>query len=272
MKSNHLLIAVCSSLASACAAGVVPTGLGPDGPSSTSTSTSGSSGSPLGPGGGSAASSSSGGGAGSTAASSSSGLGAAGSSTSASSSSSGGAGGASSVGLPLTVSAVFVPSGYMGDGATVGSVEMLPLKPTDPQDCGGDRSPSALGTCYTVTYEPVASGLGWAGVYWQYPANNWGAMSGLDIPAGATKVSVWAKGAAGGEILTLVAGGIDTSGMAHEDTFKADTTAVLTTSWAQYTIALPATYGPVLGGLAWSTSAPAGGGSVGFSLDSIEWQ
>jgi hypothetical protein len=244
MSSNQLIVAVCVSLVAACTASTS----GPGSGDSESTGSASTGSSATGPG----ASSSSGGVGGSPAST--------------------GAGGTVSVTLPLTISTVFAASGYMGDGATVSSVEMLPLKPTDPQDCGGDRSPAALGTCYTVTYKPVASGLGWAGVYWQYPANNWGAMSGLAIPAGATKVSVWAKGAAGGETLTLVAGGIQTSGMAHEDTFKANTTAVLTTSWAEYTIALPTTYGPVLGGFAWSVSAPMGGASVQFSIDSIQWE
>jgi hypothetical protein len=176
-----------------------------------------------------------------------------------------------SVTLPLTLSGVFAPSGYMGDGETAGSVNMLPLTATDSQTCNGDRSPTALGICYTVEYTPVAMGAGWAGVYWQYPSNNWGAMPGLDIPAGATKVSVWAKGGAGGEVLTLVAGGIQSGGMTYQDTFKADTMATLTTSWAQYTITLPSSYGPVLGGFAWSVGAPSGGASVSFSIDSIEW-
>ncbi len=235
MSSKHFVVGVCLSLAAACTAGTSGPGSGD----------------------------SEGAGAGTT-----SGPGA----TAGAGGTTSGAGGSIAVTLPLTLSTVFTASGYMGDGATVGSVAMMPLKSTDPQDCGGDRSPAALGICYTVTYTPVPAGMGWGGVYWQYPANNWGAQAGLDIPAGATKVSVWAKGAAGGETLTLVAGGIQTSTMAHQDTFKADTTATLTTSWAQYTIMLPATYGPVLGGFAWSASAPDGGAAVQFSLDSLEWE
>jgi hypothetical protein len=247
MKSNRLLVLACVTLISGCAAGVSgpDTPGGSDGTGATAGTTSSTTGSP-----GSGA----------------------GGSESTSSSSAGTGAGSPAAGLPLTVSTTFVPSGYMGDGATANSVVMLPLAPTDPQDCGGDRSPPALGVCYTVTYVPVPSGDGWAGIYWQYPANNWGAMSGLAIPSGATQVTVWAKGAAGGEILTLVAGGIQTSTMAHEDTFKADTVATLTTSWAEYTIMLPSTYGPVLGGFAWSMTAPMGGASAGFSIDSIEWQ
>jgi hypothetical protein len=250
MNSKQLLIAACVSMASACAAGVS----GPDGNGGSSAGLGATTGAGASPG-----------------TSSSSGAGASSSSGATTATSTGTGGSATSATLPLTVSSVFVPSGYMGDGETAGSVTMLPLKPTDPQDCGGNRSPAALGTCYTVSYAPVSGGLGWAGIYWQYPANNWGAMPGLDIPAGATEVTLWAKGGAGGEVLTLVAGGIAATGMAHEDTFKADTTATLTTSWAQYTIMLPSMYGPVLGGFAWSVGAPMGAGSVQFSIDSIQW-
>ncbi len=241
---------------------------------STTTSTGSSSSSGSGGAGGSttvSSSSSSGSTGGSTSVSSSS-SGSTSTSTSVSSSSSSGAGGSTSVSLPLTVSTVFVPSGYMGNGVTANSVVMLPLKPADPQDCGGDRSPTALGTCYTVTYTPVPSGMGWGGVYWQYPADNWGAMPGLDISAGATEVSVWAKGGAGGEQLTIVAGGIQNAAMAHQDTFRASAVATLTTSWARYTLTLPPSYGPVLGGFAWTVNAPTGGGSVQLSIDSIQWK
>ena len=242
MKSQKLLIAACVSLISACAAGISqPDGNGGSGNQGT------------------------------TGEGASTGTGAT-TGTGGSTTGTGTGGSPVSVTLPLAVSSVFVPSGYMGDGSTAGAVAMMPLKTTDPQDCGGDRSPAAIGTCYTVTYTPVSGGQGWAGVYWQYPANNWGAQGGLGIPAGATEVSIWAKGAAGGESLTLVAGGIETTGMAHEDTFKANSTATLTTSWAQYTITLPSTYGPVLGGFAWSVAAPKSGGSVQFSVDSIQWK
>jgi hypothetical protein len=161
----------------------------------------------------------------------------------------------------------------MGDGTTAGVVAMLPQQPTDSQTCSGNRSPPAVGVCYSVTYTPLATGVGWAGVYWQHPLNNWGADPGYAIPAGATKVTLWAKGAAGGESVKFVAGGI--AGGVYQDALPStSTTAVLTTTWTQYTITLPATppYGMVLGGFAWSAGAQAGPPApVTFSIDSIEW-
>jgi hypothetical protein len=174
------------------------------------------------------------------------------------------------------VSANFIPSGFMGDGMTAGSVVMVPLAPTDPTDCSGDRSSPAIGTCYTFKYTPVTGGLGWAGVYWQYPSNNWGSMPGLDVAAGATKVTFWAKGAAGGEVLEVVAGGIGqgaTPAPMYSDPMKADQKFTLTSSWAEYSLPLPSmNYSPVLGGLAWAMGvASITTGSAGFKIDSMQW-
>src|SRR5262249_34056625 len=147
----------------------------------------------------------------------------------------------------------FIPSGFMGDGMTAGSIAMSPATPSDPTDCGGDRSTPAIGTCYKFTYTPVPGGLGWGGVYWQYPAHNLGDMPGLGVESGATKVTFWAKGGAGGEVLEIVAGGIQAAGKMYSDHVKGDQKFTLTSSWAEYTLPLPAmNYSPILGGLAWS--------------------
>jgi hypothetical protein len=164
----------------------------------------------------------------------------------------------------------------MGDGMTAGSITMVPLTPADPTDCSGDRSPAAIGTCYKFTYMPVPGGLGWGGVYWQYPANNWGNMPGLDVASGATKVSFWAKGAAGGEVLEIVAGGIGigaTPVPPYPDKIKGDQKFTLTSSWAQYSLTLPAgSYSPLLGGMAWAMgTATITSGSASFSIDSMQW-
>src|SRR3954452_23930957 len=112
--------------------------------------------------------------------------------------------------LPFVVDSAFVTSGFMGDGATAGVVTMVPAKPGDSTDCNGARaSPTSVGSCHSIVYAPPTSGgEGWAGVYWQYPANNWGTKPGYGIPAGAKKVTFKAKGAAGGEKVAFLAGGI----------------------------------------------------------------
>ena len=277
---RYLVIVGSVALMSACATGGSGPGFGDVAPADAGGngdggSTSGSSGSSDSTGSSSGDSASSGGSTGGSTTGSSSGSSTSSSSSGSTSSSSGGgttsSSGGTTIALPVTVSSVFIPSGYMGDGTTASSVDQLPQTLTDSQTCGGDRSPPAVGTCYTVTYTPVAGGAGWAGVYWQYPLNNWGSMPGAAIASGATKVSVWAKGAAGGEVVTFVAGGISSAGMPYQDDFKVSTPVTLTTSWTEYDIQL-ASYGQVLGGFAWSAAAPSGGATtVQFSIDSIQW-
>jgi hypothetical protein len=180
-----------------------------------------------------------------------------------------------SIALPFQVSDQFVPSGFMGDSPTdFNAVKMSP----DATMCAS-RDPSAKGSCYTVAWTPsFLSGAksAWVGVYWQYPANNWGGKAGKDIATGAAKVSFLAKGGAGGEALTFLAGGINTKGgdptLTYSDSFSATLPATLTTSWTRYEIPLSGqTYSSVLGGFGWSittsTTSP-----VTFYVDDITWE
>lgn len=177
--------------------------------------------------------------------------------------------------LPFVVDTAFATSGYMGDGAMPGAVTMTPAKTGDSTDCNGQRgNTTAVGSCHAVTYAPPASGgMGWAGVYWQYPANNWGAKAGYPIPAGAKKVTFSAKGAKGGEKVTFLAGGIVNAGAAYTDSIKAMTTVTLTADWAPYSIDLSGqSYTQVLGGFGWTMAAADAAASGTFYVDDIQWQ
>jgi hypothetical protein len=79
--------------------------------------------------------------------------------------------------LPVVVDTFYAASGYMGDGATMGSIAAT-------ADCPM-RGPGNIGNCAKFTYTPIAGGLMWGGVYWQSPANNWGTLPGKHIEAGA---------------------------------------------------------------------------------------
>lgn len=177
--------------------------------------------------------------------------------------------------MPFPVDPTFVSSGFMGDGETAGFVTMLPAKPTDNADCNGARAmPGAVGQCHQITYAPPdAGGKGWAGVYWQYPANNWGTKAGYAMPPGAGKVTFWAKGAAGGEQVTFLAGGIAGAGSAFQDTVKSQVKTTLTTTWAQYSIDISGqAYTQVIGGFGWTMTATSAAMSGRFYVDGIEWQ
>jgi hypothetical protein len=170
---------------------------------------------------------------------------------------------------------MFVSSGFMGDGSTAGLITMTPAKMGDPTDCHAMRaSATAAGNCHIVVYMPPATGgMGWGGVYWQYPANNWGMKPGFPIPSGAKKVTFQAKGAKGGEIVTFLAGGIIGAGMAHTDSLKAMATETLTSAWAPYSIDLSGqTYSEVLGAFGWTMKATDAGAGATFYVDDIQWQ
>ena len=70
-----------------------------------------------------------------------------------------------------------------------------------------------------------------------------------------TKVSFSAKGGAGGEALTFLAGGVNSKGgdttLTHSDSFSATKEVSLTTDWARYEISLSGdSYTNVIGAFA----------------------
>jgi hypothetical protein len=164
---------------------------------------------------------------------------------------------------PFVVSDHFAPTGYMGDGTTIGTVRM-------DNDACPTRAPGARGDCYTVTYTPTGA---WAGIYWQYPANNWGAKPGRIVLPGAKRVVVWAKGQAGGEKLDFTIGGIKDDTLPYKDSINASTSVTLTTEWQSYAVNFgPKTYSSVIGAFSWIAHAPPGSGPIVFYLDGIAWE
>jgi hypothetical protein len=182
------------------------------------------------------------------------------------------------------VDAKFIPSGYEGDAVGLapnpGAIQM-PTKMGDPSCNGMPRAGTGRGTCHTVTYAPLAPNtpigyppgattMGWAGVAWQYPLNNWGSSVGYAIPAGATKVSFYAKGAVGGETVSFWAGAISGGGTLCSDPFMPGTNPAtkitLTTTWTQYTMPITGTYakGVITAfGYSLANQVPAGMGDGG---------
>ena len=81
------------------------------------------------------------------------------------------------------VSDYFTASGDMGDGEIFGQLVTDFNQFCTPPDATGVRPPrraDAQGDCYRFTYRPTAK-YRWAGVYWQYPANSWGAYEGRQV-------------------------------------------------------------------------------------------
>lgn len=180
--------------------------------------------------------------------------------------------------LPLTVSSDFQPTGFMGD--TPADFQNIMMS-SDSSQCPAPRVAGAVGACYSVQWTPVVSmgaSSAWVGVYWQYPANNWGALPGRSIQSGATKVTFAAAGAAGGEEVEFLVGGMNTTpssadaGLSYSDSFKATTMVTLTKDWQTYEIPLTGDqYQSVLGGFAWTITTTSTAPTA-FYVDDIQWE
>ena len=111
------------------------------------------------------------------------------------------------IALPFLVSDEFTPSGYMGDGSGHGVITMH----VDDPSCH-IRTPDSGGSCFRFDYRPpIAGSVGWGGVYFQAPPNNWGSQPGKRIAPGAKQLRLKAAGVQGGELATFRIGGL--SGM-----------------------------------------------------------
>ena len=130
----------------------------------------------------------------------------------------------------------YIPSGWMGD------ISGLAFSSTDT-----DLSYSGL-TDIKINYQETDPN-GWAGIYWQYPENNWGDKGiGLDL-SGAKRLTFWARGKRGGEWVTFFAGGINRppyhdSSLPYQDGFGPVGTGTvrLSTNWQRFTIELDRDY------------------------------
>jgi hypothetical protein len=118
----------------------------------------------------------------------------------------------------------------------------------------------------------------WGGVYWQYPVNNWGPLPGKNIEPGATRVTFYAAGNKGGEVVDFLAGGI--VGGPCPDFPAVHLIVSLTTTMTQYSIDLSGiTYTSVIGAFAWAAGPgltvppdgdagpPSGSDAAGDSAD-----
>jgi len=164
-----------------------------------------------------------------------------------------------SIGLPFAVDNHFAPSGYMGDGITGGLV--------DSPDCD-QRAGEAWGSCHRVAWTPGSKG--WAGIYWQYPENNWGEEAGMPIQEGATRVRLWAWSEVDGVNLEVFVGGM---GGTFADTFNANANASLSSTPTEISIDLSsATYTSVIGGFGFSLGGASSEDTVVVYIDDIAWE
>ncbi|MFH1231601.1 MAG: hypothetical protein V1709_08920, partial [Planctomycetota bacterium] len=155
----------------------------------------------------------------------------------------------------------FVSSGWMGDYG-------------DTKYNGASTEDPYLGdTCIKIVYTGKGSqGARWAGIYWQNPANNWATTdAGFDLSR-ATKLTLWARGAKGGErIEEFKLGGL--MGEYSDSDSASIGPIILNKEWTQYTIDLKGKdMSYIIGGFCWSTNLDANPEGATFYLDEIKYE
>lgn len=119
----------------------------------------------------------------------------------------------------------YIPSGWMGDYGDIKYNDKWKKKPKTGKSC--------IQVKYTAERK---QGAGWAGMYWQNPANNWGtSLGGYDL-TGAKKLFFYARGAKGGEIIEFKMGGI--TGQYSDSAASTTGSVELTKKWKLYEIDL----------------------------------
>ena len=155
----------------------------------------------------------------------------------------------------------FVPDGWMGDFKDV------------KMDLQSGVHPRSGKTCVKVEYLPGASqNSHWAGVYWQFPGNSWGSRKGGYDLTGARKLSFWARGELGGEVIQEVKiGGI--SGKYKDSDTAGIGPITLMKEWQQFVINLEGVdLSYISGGFCWSTNLDLNKNGCTFYLDDIVYE
>jgi exo-beta-1,3-glucanase (GH17 family) len=164
----------------------------------------------------------------------------------------------------------FIPSGWVGD---IGNIEFYAC-----DRCNPHEGEMAIRNSFTP------GPIGWGGVYWQYPENNWGNLNdGIDL-RWANEITFWARSDTPGTRVQFIVGGIGYQASASGDAICSEPIQPypdsvcpkillweqLSTTWTKYTIDLtqyPRDFSRVIGGFGWVANTP-----VSFYLDDIVYE
>ena len=160
--------------------------------------------------------------------------------------------------LPFDLETQFYPSGWMGDGEF--GTKYLSFRRERSMVDGKDV------TIIRIEYRQGPKG--WAGIYWQYPDGNWGKKPGKSL-VGTKKISFYAKGERGGEIVEFKSGGI--SGDQYQDSFeKSLGKQRLSSTWTKYVIDLSKEdLSSVIGAFAWVAAGSDNSGHTIFYIANL---
>jgi len=157
----------------------------------------------------------------------------------------------------------YAPTGWMGDGAEGTKYVKF--------DSASREKPHSPPTCQKWTY--AGGPAGWAGVAWQFPANNWGDKPGRDLSKkNYSAVTFYARGSKGGEKIEFFVGGNTAREKSYPSSLAPQTASVdLTPEWRQYRINLTGgNLTSIACAFGWSTQG--GDQPVTFYLDDIVFE
>ena len=105
----------------------------------------------------------------------------------------------------------------MGDALTEGVVDVA-------KTCSDPRPAGAVGNCYEFTYTPLADpgAQKWAGVYWQYPQNNWATSPARPSRRARARSPSTPRGARGAKSSSSLPVGYFDVSKTYHDTMKVD--------------------------------------------------
>jgi len=163
----------------------------------------------------------------------------------------------------------YFPTGWMGDGEVPERVSLT--------ECWYDN-PHSGQTSIRIAYTQEV--IGWAGIYWVHPAENWGDRPGGFDLTRADRLSFWARSDTPNAQVKFLIGGVgypngtgclDSSREPYPDSVcpKIEQANTLSSNWTEYTIDLPQSrdLSKVVGGFGWVAED-----EITFYLDDIVYE
>jgi hypothetical protein len=150
----------------------------------------------------------------------------------------------------------FVPTGWMGNVKAIRMDESCKVQPHSGE------------TCIRIDYTATAD---WGGVVWQSPPNDWGDKPGGWNLTGAKRLTFWARGEKGGEVVSFQLGLLGADKRFHDSAGGSLPNVKLTREWQPYAIDLSGKdLSRIKTGFAWTVAAQ--GQPVIFYLDDVRYE
>lgn len=150
----------------------------------------------------------------------------------------------------------YIPAGWMGDTK---AIKLDPL-------CS--EQPRSGKTCLRCDF---TADKGWGGVVWQSPAQDWGDRAGGFDLTGAKRLTFWAKGGKGGEVIDFKFGILDRNKRFFDTGQGGLEKVTLTKQWKQYEIPLgQQDLTRIKTGFVWNLASS--GQPITFYLDDVQWE